>query len=66
MAKLTEKQKEDLKKHVDKVGGTPAQKKSHRMQMISRMARGMSVKEAHADIGGKKKMGGGGGAYGGK
>ena len=63
MAKLTDKQKEDLKKHVDKVGGTPAEKKSHRMQMISRMARGMSLKEAHADLGKKKS---GGGAYGGK
>lgn len=50
MPALTDKQKADLKKHVDKVGGTPAEKKSHRMKMISRMSRGMSLAKAHKDI----------------
>lgn len=50
MPALTDKQKADLKKHIDKVGGTPAEKKSHRMKMISRMSRGMSLAKAHKDI----------------
>jgi hypothetical protein len=57
MPALTDKQKADLKKHVDKVGGTPAEKKSHRMKMISRMSRGMSLAKAHKDIQeGQKKL----------
>ena len=48
------KQKADLKKHVDKIDGSTAEKKSHRMAMMSRMARGMSIKKAHDDIENKK------------
>ena len=50
--KLTDKQKMDLKKHMDKVGKkmTPTERKSHRMKMLSRMSKGMSVTQAHKDI----------------
>jgi|TARA_R100000479_G_scaffold145083_1_gene80504 hypothetical protein len=53
---LSDKQKADLKKHMDKLkeGGMSASEvKSHRMKMMVRMKKGMSVKEAHKDIGGK-------------
>ena len=52
--KLSEKQKSDLKKHMEKHKDlqdlTPSQLKSHRMKMMSRMRKGMSLKKAHADI----------------
>lgn len=50
--KLSDKQKADLKKHMDKVGKdmSASEKKSHRMKMMSRMRKGMSVKQAHKDI----------------
>ena len=49
--KMTDKQKADLKKHMDKMTDmTTTDKKSHRMKMMSRMRRGMSVKQAHRDI----------------
>ena len=52
--KLTDKQKLDLKKHMDKHKDlqdmTASQRKSHRMKMMSRMRQGMSIKKAHADI----------------
>ena len=50
--KLSEKQKADLKKHMDKVGKdmSASEKKSHRMKMMSRMRKGMSVSKAHKDI----------------
>ena len=38
-----------LKKHMDAYKGDD--KKSHRMKMMTRMLKGMSVKKAHADIG---------------
>ena len=53
---LTQKQREDLKKHMDKLkkeGMPPAEVKSHRMKMMARMRRGDSVSKAHKDIGGK-------------
>ena len=51
--KLSDKQKADLKKHMDKAvagGMSKSEAKSHRMKMMSRMRRGMSIKKAHADI----------------
>ncbi len=53
---LSDKQKADLKKHMDKLkeeGMSTSEVKSHRMKMMVRMRKGMSVKEAHKDIGGK-------------
>lgn len=51
--KMTDKQKADLKKHMDKAikgGMSASEAKSHRMKMMGRMRKGMSVKKAHADI----------------
>ena len=51
--KLTDKQRTQLKKHMDKLkeGGMDAKElKSHRMKMMSRMRKGMSVAKAHKDI----------------
>jgi hypothetical protein len=50
--KMTDKQKKDLNKHMEKVGKnmTPSEKKSHRMKMMGRMRKGMSVNKAHKDI----------------
>jgi len=51
---LSASQKEQLKKHMDKLkegGMEPMEIKSHRMKMMTRMKKGMSVKEAHKDIG---------------
>jgi len=53
---LSDKQKADLKKHMDKLkdGGMSASEvKSHRMKMMVRMRKGMTVAKAHKDIGGK-------------
>jgi hypothetical protein len=50
MPTLSDKQKKDLAKHIEKKGGSPAERRSHRMKMISRMSRGMSIKQAHADM----------------
>ena len=50
--KMTDKQKKDLSKHMEKVGKdmSASEKKSHRMKMMSRMRKGMSVTKAHNDI----------------
>ena len=48
--KMTDKQKIDLKKHMDKLDLSVSEKKSHRMKMMGRMRKGMSVKAAHSDI----------------
>ena len=50
--KLTDKQKMDLKKHMDKVGKnmTITERRSHRMKMLSRVSKGMSISAAHKDI----------------
>jgi len=40
-----------MEKHKDKM--TPTEMKRHRMQMMSRMRKGMSVAKAHKDITGK-------------
>jgi len=52
--KLTDKQKTDLNKHMEKMkkgGMSASEMKSHRMRMMSRMRnKGMSVAKAHKDI----------------
>ncbi len=52
--KMTDKQKADLKKHMDSHKDlknlTQSEKKSHRMKMMVRMRSGMSVVQAHKDI----------------
>tara|TARA_R100000734_G_C3317218_1_gene110143 strand:+ start:569 stop:832 length:264 start_codon:yes stop_codon:yes gene_type:complete len=52
--KLSDKQKADLKKHMEKHKDlkdmTPSQLKSHRMKMMTRMRKGMSISAAHKDI----------------
>lgn len=51
--KMTERQKEDLKKHMDKMekkGMSKAEMKSHRMKLMGRMRRGMTLNKAHKDI----------------
>ena len=54
VVKMTDKQKVDLKKHMDKHKDlkdlTISQRKSHRMKMMSKMRQGKSVKEAHKEI----------------
>ena len=55
--KMSDKQKSDLKSHMEKHKDlqdlSPSQLKSHRMKMMVRMRKGMSVKQAHKDIMGK-------------
>jgi hypothetical protein len=50
--KLSDKQKMDLKKHMDKVGKnmTITERRSHRMKMLSRVSKGMSISAAHKEI----------------
>lgn len=50
--KMTDKQKADLKKHMDKHKDkmSASEMKSHRMKMMSRMRRGMTIAQAHKDI----------------
>ncbi len=51
--KMTDKQKADLTKHMEKMkkgGMTGSELKSHRMKMMARMRKGMSVNKAHKDI----------------
>lgn len=51
--KMTDKQKADLNKHMakhKKDGMSASEMKSHRMKMMSRMRKGMSVRKAHNDI----------------
>jgi hypothetical protein len=50
--KMTDKQKADLKKHMDKHKDqmSPSEFKSHRMKMMGRMRKGMSIAKAHKDI----------------
>ena len=53
--KLSDKQKSDLKKHMDKHKDkmSASEMKSHRMKMMTRMRRGMSIAQAHKDISSK-------------
>ena len=50
LPKLTEKQRENLRSHMEKSGLIGAAAKRHRMQMMSRLRKGMSMKESLADI----------------
>ena len=51
---LTDKQKTALKKHMDQHRDlkdlSPAQLKSHRLKMMSRLRKGMTMAQAHRDI----------------
>ena len=47
---MSDKQKAELKKHMEKSGLTGTEAKSHRMKMMTRMRKGMSVTKAHNDI----------------
>tara|TARA_R110001599_G_scaffold312366_1_gene519937 strand:- start:207 stop:506 length:300 start_codon:yes stop_codon:yes gene_type:complete len=51
--KMSEKQKADLRKHMEKTGLTGTEAKKHRMGMMVRVRRGMTIKSAHADLMGK-------------
>ncbi len=48
--KLSDKQKADLKKHMDKLDMSVSEKRSHRMKMMAQMRKGHSVKKAHNAI----------------
>lgn len=50
--KLTDKQKLDLKKHMDKVGKnmSASERKSHRMKMMAKLRQDKSIKVAHKEI----------------
>jgi len=51
--KMSDKQKADLKRHMEKMqkgGMSASEMKSHRMKMMVRMRKGMSVNKAHKDI----------------
>ena len=51
--KMTDKQKGDLNKHMaahKKAGMSASEMKSHRMKMMVRMRKGMSITKAHNDI----------------
>ena len=50
--KLTDKQKLDLKKHMDKVGKnmSATERKSHRMKMMAKLRQDKSIKVAHKEI----------------
>ena len=51
--KMTDKQKSQLNKHMEKqkkAGMTASEMKSHRMKMMGRMRKGMSIAKAHKDI----------------
>jgi hypothetical protein len=47
--KLTDRQKEDLKKHMDKMNMSVSEKRSHRMKMLGKMKQDpkMTAKKAH-------------------
>jgi hypothetical protein len=55
MGKMTDKQKADLKKHMEKSGLTGSEARKHRMMMMSRMRKGMSIAKAHKDITGNRR-----------
>jgi len=48
--KMSDKQKADLTKHMKKTGLTGSEAKSHRMKMMGRMRKGMTITKAHNDI----------------
>tara|TARA_R110002096_G_scaffold410529_1_gene610270 strand:+ start:2513 stop:2755 length:243 start_codon:yes stop_codon:yes gene_type:complete len=51
--KMSDKQKSDLKKHMAKMekgGMSKTEMKSHRMRMMSRVRKGMTIQKAHNDV----------------
>jgi hypothetical protein len=51
--KMTDKQKADLSKHMEKMkkgGMTLTEQRSHRMKMIGKMRQGKSLKVAHKEV----------------
>jgi hypothetical protein len=51
--KMTDAQRADLSKHMAKMksqGMSPSELKSHRMKLMSRMRKGMSASQSHADV----------------
>ncbi len=54
MNKLTDKQKADLKKHMDKHKDlkdmSVSQLRSHRIRMVTQMRKGLSLKKSHEEI----------------
>ncbi len=51
--KMTDKQKSQLNKHMEKMkkgGMSASEMKSHRMKLMGRMRKGMSIAKAHKDI----------------
>ena len=51
--KMSDAQKSALTKHMDKMkkgGMSASEMKSHRMKMMGRMRRGMSVSQSHKDV----------------
>tara|TARA_R110001592_G_scaffold276864_1_gene543971 strand:- start:53 stop:295 length:243 start_codon:yes stop_codon:yes gene_type:complete len=51
--KMSDKQKSDLKKHMAKMekgGMSKTEMKSHRMSMMSRVRKGMTIQKAHNDV----------------
>ena len=48
--KLSDKQKADLKSHMEKSGLKGTEAKKHRMGMMVRLRKGMSIKAAHSDL----------------
>jgi len=53
---MSDKQKADLSKHMEKLkkgGMTLTELRSHRMKMMGRMRKGMTIGKAHKDVMGK-------------
>lgn len=52
MPSLSDKQKSDLKKHMEKHEGTTTEKRSHRMKMIRELSKGnnVSIAKAHKSV----------------
>lgn len=51
--KMTDQQKSQLKKHMAKMekgGMSKTEMKSHRMSMMSRVRKGMTIQKAHNDV----------------
>jgi hypothetical protein len=51
--KMSDKQKSDLTKHMTKMekgGMSKSEMKSHRMKMMARVRKGMTIQKAHNDI----------------
>ena len=47
---FSDKMRRDLKTHLDKLGYKGKERNSHRLKMMARMRKGMTIAKAHADI----------------